>query len=469
MISKSIKKSINYIAGYLSSIPAIKSGRYTLYANVPVESIILNDTGKPPVKNKDLLDKEFDDRARITLDIVLCHGEDILTCIMLDNINNAQNISDMMNNMLKGMSYISVGENEVLSRKINYVSSFVNSRLSILESNPKSVSLKYSLQKVSHLKAVCNDLNISNGEFLYSLLVENSENTLSGTQNTLLGDLCGVFYRYEVNPLIDSISSFPVITRQNQSDLKLDMYSEYVSCDGKMPLNRRIEFLNKGMPSSFEAAEYTAKSLQQLLDAPIEAIFCLQPEWLRNFEEDIEKIKMHSKNYALSSEQMKIETYKDVMDFLYRYYSESRKRIDCSNEEVIANCGDVFIDLIVGLRPPLHSKDENNECNHMPKIMSLKERIERINTYEKRDYTILYAPIGSYFYAASLLKGNCYPRLVYEKGLSKMLNNMNIGNSLLGIAERIGYNISKGDAYSKWFSILGKLFIEPVCNQSNNL
>lgn len=459
MISEISKNSINYVAGYLSAIPGIKHGTYTLYANVPVKAVNRSDTGKSPLRKKDF----FNGNSDATLDLVLCHGEDVLMSIML---NNTVNTRDMLDNTLKGMPYVSIGASEVLGKKMKDVGSFINSSLSRLERDPKNVYLKYSLSGISPLKAVCNDIELTNGKPLYELLIENG-------RNTYFGDLCGVFFRYEINPQTEAVTSFPVIAQRNQSDLKLDLYSEHISADGKIPFHRKIDFLYRKLPSSPEAAEYAEKELNVLLDTSLKEIFRGSQSWFENLKEDVNKIKNHANEYGLSCKETDLESYRDLMEFLYSYISECEDNDGVSHEYASSLGNNVLTDLTCALYKPYAPSDFDDEPERepAPKTMSLKERIKRL--VPDTNYPILNVPIGGYFYAASKLLGCSYPYVLYK---NKMEQDISVyANFQLGIPEPedsfIGaimglMRSQRIESESEKFSLLYNLFVNPIANRN---
>lgn len=170
---------------------------------------------------------------------------------------------------------------------------------------------------------------------------------------------------------------------------------------GKIPLEKRLDWLERGYPCDEKYAAFLAESLRSLLETPLEFLCGGVPQVSATLEDELTAAQSLLKRGG----GRPVRTYADALGLvrdLYRRYWQS----ELGHTEK-AGQGDTILVILAKLLVSPPTPQLVREQDAGPR--SLKDRLSDLGAGPGETYPILSVPVAHYYYAASILDESNYP------------------------------------------------------------
>lgn len=399
------ENQVKFIVDRLSTIPAIRNGKFTVYSNVPARSVVFGHLPeKPPLVDEGALASD----AEIIIDCMICCGEDILMCIMIDADDGGKETFD---DTAIGPTFVTLKITDDIESRINPLFwQLICMKLVQLEWKFEK-KYELTLSNVLTLDLACEEVEEIYGEKPFVISSHDNE------QATEHGNPFGIFNRYDIDPISREVTCIPVITENLLPNLICDE-SDESPCE-----QMRI-----------------GAAFRELLDAPLEKFRKKHRLEYRKFIRSIRRIKRHIFSKKLKVPHLSLKTYMDFIEYIYLYYETVSEKEEGVNRAVKL-CIEALKCLIKVFFPA-------EGCDHLIASMTLEE----------------------YFYAASQLLKSSYPLMLYLKIKSRISIPYSNAHTFCEYARFIG--IERDDSRFHGLDIFEDLMIllvEPIANDDYSI
>lgn len=412
---------------------------YRLYALVPVRYVEVDGT---PLVDSAI---EVDDEV---IDLLICKSEnhEAVLAVMLERVSWDEDTGTFAS-YLDGMSCVNLrGKQQWTPEQCAaYIKSYLDKRLprgaEEADDNPR-----FTLHTLP-AGAVSGETGETPDGLRARLVRERLLHEDGGT--TAYGRDCGLLEQYGADAPGKKHRGTAVVQHRT-GDLKAALSPRWNALSGKIPLAKRRERLECGLPCDERYGVYTASALRRLLNTPL-ALLC---------DEDLQ-------TEAALTEEMKYArgllglrgtgpacTYADALKLVYQLYRECG--YDCGefdgNSGELTDQGKTILELLA--QQLLRSQTPPREKRAGP--LSLKERLRDLGAQPAERYSILAVPVAHYFHAASMLDKSDYPMWFYKRRFQGKFGEPKM--NMAGIVDWALGEPQDSDRFTQLYDLL----VEPV-------
>lgn len=412
-------KNLNYIQNFAKEVSSkiftdskFDSQNFKIYCQVPVSCIYQVENGqKTPV----IAINEFGSMGRVKIDMILCANDEIVLCTAL---KNNLRISRIFNSLLKKLPIIYPSSTENTDDFTNYAKSVLTKYISSNEKRDITYeicsypvkSLLFDAAESSNNHSNSDNFDINNALIKAHVL----DDELNITQ---YGRACGIMCCYSSSSdKPDKLKQSFMASVHTMRMLITKKYFRLSNVDSTKPLTLedRLNCIELCIPSNEDYSNSLAEKIESYYNKSLSEIM-RDDEYVYNLIcDDIKSAQDYViKNFSDFSRYDKIDTYGDLVNFIFRINKEIGKIED---ENKIRNLKILYSNLIINLGDfAINSTMKYAKTTRqiispsIKRTVSLKKRLERLNSSKDYSTNIFELPLGYYFYATSLLAKSNFP------------------------------------------------------------
>lgn len=482
-------KKFNYIQNFVKEVSnsifsdtKFVSQNVHIYCQVPI-SCIYQIKGKK--KSPIITFNEFGGIGRMKIDMILCVKDEIVLCVA---INRNLKIQRIFNGPLKKLPTIYPSSTENADDFTNYAKSVLTRYISSNEK--RDVTYEICTYPVKSLLfdvdgSSNDDLNAENFDINNALVkAQVLDDKLNITQ---YGRACGIMCCYsssseKPNELKQSFMASIYTARM----LITKKYFRLSNIDSTKPLTLedRLNCIEESIPSNEDYSNSLAEKIKIFCDKSLNEIMSGDECVYNLICDDIKEMKYYLNKYFDDFSYCdKIDTYGDLVNFIFRINGKideikdesKRRNLKMLYSNLIINLGDFVINSTMKYAKPVRQITSPS----IKRTISLKKRLERINSNKDYSINIFELPLGYYFYAASLLIKSNFPNwLLRAVVLKDQYYNFDYDYDVLNkslssvIADKKADILQsfEGDfkATEKYVELVFNLLIAPVADPTKN-